>query len=146
MNRYNIYLAGGISKFGRENFDEGNDWRIYIKKKLESIDCDYKVHCINPNDYHSFLNNNTYDSQGEIMEFDLDKVRKSDLIILNFNDINSLGTMAEQTVAYERRTPVIGLCKESDKDKLHPWQIKMSHKIFNNIYDLIIYVIDYYLN
>jgi len=52
------------------------------------------------------------------MEFDLNKVRHSDLIICNFNDMFSLGTMAELAIAYERRIPVIGL--DINKQTLHP--------------------------
>ena len=31
MSRKTIYLAGGMGKFGKENFDEGNSWRKNIK-------------------------------------------------------------------------------------------------------------------
>ena len=62
-------------------------------------------------------------TQHEGMEFDLNRVRSSDLIIVNFNDVYSLGTMAEIATAYERRIPIIGL-NENNQD-LHPWQTEM---------------------
>ena len=77
------------------------------------------------------------------MEFDLYKVRNSDLIIVNFNDPNSLGTMAELAIAYEKRIPIIGL--NEDRNELHSWQIEMCARIFDNIGDMIMYVKDYYL-
>lgn len=91
MREYNIYLAGGMGKFGKEHFDEGNKWRVGCKRLLEDFSCDYKVKVCNPNDYFNFLDEpRKYESEREIMEFDLNKVRNSDLVIINFNDIYSL--------------------------------------------------------
>ena len=128
-----------MSKFGKDDFDEGNYWRIYWKKILEEIQCDYKIKVINPNDYFNFKEEpHTYQSQREIMEFDLYKVRNADLIIVNFNDMKSLGTMSEIAIAYEKRIPVIGL--DVDKQELHPWQIEMTNRIFNNMDEMLEYV------
>ena len=101
-----------------------------------------KVH--NPNDYYNFLQNPPlYDNQREVMEFDLNLVRHSDLIIINFNDVYSLGSMAELAIAYERRIPVIGL--NTDRQTLHPWQECMCNRIFNDIDELLDYVEDFYM-
>ena len=51
MEVFNIYLCGGMGKFGKENFEEGNYWRVYCKEILENYECDYKVKAVNPNDY-----------------------------------------------------------------------------------------------
>lgn len=144
MEVINIYLAGGMGKFGKENFDECNQWRTYCKAILETCDCDYKVKVTNPNDYFSFIENPpTYDTQREIMEFDLNKVRNADLIIVNFNDMYSLGTMSEIAIAYERKIPIVGInLKNQD---LHPWQIEMTNRIFINIDNMLDYVKDKYL-
>ena len=144
MERYNIYLIGGMTKFGAANFEEGNKWRTYLKDRLEMCNSSYRVHVINPNDYYNFLDDSTYDSQREIMEFDLHRVRHSDLCICNFNDPGSLGSMAELAIAYDRNIPVIGLC--GCNEELHPWQEEMIAKKFVDIESLGSYVIDYYLN
>ena len=144
MEKFNIYLIGGMTKFGVDNFEEGNKWRVYLKDRLEMCNSLYKVHVVNPNDYYNFLDDSTYDSQREIMEFDLHKVRNSDLCICNFNDSGSLGSMGELAIAYDRRIPVIGLCENNEK--LHPWQEEMIIKKFVDIEALASYVIDYYLN
>ena len=144
MDRFDIYLIGGMTKFGADNFDEGNKWRVYLKDKLESCDSLYNVQVVNPNDYYNFIDNTTYDSEREVMEFDLHKVRNSDLCICNFNDPASLGSMSELAIAYDRRIPVIGLCENNEK--LHPWQEEMITKKFDNIEALASYVLDYYLN
>lgn len=139
------YLAGGMGKFGKDNFDEGNRWRVYCKTVLENYEGEYSIDVVNPNDYFNFLEEPPrYASQREIMEFDINKVRNSDLIIMNFNDMWSLGSMAELAIAYERRIPVIGLNEK--KQELHPWEIEMCTRIFNNIDEMLDYVEDFYLN
>lgn len=144
MKDYFVYLAGGMWKFSKENFAEGNEWRIYCKDALERFDCDYMVRVINPNSYFNFLDDPPkYKSQSEIMRFDLNKLRNADLVVVNFNDAHSLGTQSEIAIAYERRIPVIGV--DVNKQKLHPWQIAMCERIFDNMDDLIDYVEDFYL-
>lgn len=144
MEVFNIYLCGGMGKFGKENFDEGNHWRVYCKEILEKHECNYKAKVINPNDYFSFADDPpTYDNQREIMEFDLNKVRNADLIIVNFNDVYSLGSMSEIAIAYERKIPIIGInLKNQD---LHPWQIEMTNRIFSDMDAMLEYVRDKYL-
>lgn len=145
MQNMRIYLCGGMSKFNKENFNEGNKWRVLCKEVFENCDSQYYVYVDNPNDYFNFIEEpRRYQSQREIMEFDLNKVRNADLVIINFNDMYSLGSMAELAIAYEKRIPVIGL--DVDNQELHPWQIEMCNRIFNNIVDLIDYVEDFYLN
>ena len=145
MKDFTIYLAGGMGKFGKENFDEGNKWRVLCKREFEDYDSQYYVYVDNPNDYFNFIEERRrYQSQREIMEFDLNKVRNADLVIINFNDMYSLGSMAELAIAYEKRIPVIGL--DIDNQELHPWQIEMCNRIFNNIGELVDYVEDFYLN
>lgn len=143
-NTYNIYTCGGMGKFGKENFNKGNVWRIYCKNVLEHYECDYKVKVCNPNDYYNFIDEPPqYKSQLEVMKFDLNKLRDSNLVIANFNDMYSLGSMAELAIAHERRIPVIGL--DIDNQTLHPWQVCMCERIFNDIDEMLDYIQDFYL-
>lgn len=143
MRNFICYLAGGMGKFGKDNFDEGNRWRLIFKKRLESNE-NMNVKAINPNDYFNFLEEPPrYISQREIMEYDLNRVRKSDLIIVNFNDMLSLGTMAEIAIAYERKIPIIGL--NETNQTLHPWQVEMCNRIFTETHELLDYVEYFYL-
>ena len=143
-NIYNIYTCGGMGKFGKENFRECNAWRVYCKNTLENCECDYNVRVINPNDFFNFIDEPPqYKSQSEVMNFDLNKLRNSNLVIANFNDIYSLGSMAELAIAHERRIPVIGL--NVGNQELHPWQVCMCERIFNNIDEMLNYVEDFYL-
>lgn len=117
-------MAGGIPKFGKDRFYESNIWMNKCIKELCKYDQIYKILITSPIDYFNFLSKiPVYKTQHEGMEFDLNRVRSSDLIIVNFNDVYSLGTMAEIATAYERRIPIIGL-NENNQD-LHPWQTEM---------------------
>lgn len=131
-----------MGKFGKENFSEGNEWRVDISNQLKNLSDGY-ISSINPNDYYNFLDDSTYDSQKEVMDFDLWKLRQSDLVIVNFNDISSLGTMSEIAVAYDHKIPIIGLCEDDNINQLHPWQESMCLKIFTDREVLVRYVIDY---
>ena len=52
LKEFAIYLAGGMGKFGKDNFDKGNTWRKYCKHILEHFDgSKYSINVINPNDY-----------------------------------------------------------------------------------------------
>lgn len=144
MKDYHIYTAGGMGKFGKNEFNKANNWRVFCKNTLENCDCDYKVKVCNPNDYFNFVDDEPkYSSQKEVMLFDLHKVRTSDLLIVNFNDMGSLGTMCEVAIAYENKIPVIGL--DTDRQLLHPWQIEMCNRIFTDINEMLDYIEDFYL-
>ena len=143
MKNYTVYMAGGMGKFGKDNFDEGNRWRLFFKKRLESCE-NMNVKAINPNDYFSFIQEPPkFTSQREIMEYDLNRVRNADLIVVNFNDMWSLGTMAEIAIAYERKIPIIGL--NETNQTLHPWEVEMCNRIFTETHELLDYVEYFYL-
>ena len=78
------------------------------------------------------------------MNFDLYHVKTSNLIIMNFNDMRSIGSAIELAIAHERGIPVIGL--NENKQQLHPWQYCACLKIFNNMEDLLDYIKRYYLD
>ena len=145
MRQLFVYLAGGMGKFGKDEFDKSNTWRVLTKQFLENNDAyNVEVHCTNPNDYFSFASDaKEYESEREVMEFDLNKLRKSDLVVVNFNDMYSLGTMAEIAIAYEKKIPIIGL--DVDDQELHPWQKEMTNRIFTNTSELFEYLENFYL-
>ena len=141
MNNFNIYLAGAMSGL---SFEEQNNWRKTVKDELESTCSIYRINCINPVDYYNFEDEPKYDNETEIMNFDLHKLKHSDLVVVNFNRPDSLETMAEIATAYELRIPVIGLKDESAK--LHPWQECMCAKMFTDLCDMLFYIRLFYLS
>lgn len=142
MEHKRIYLAGGMGAFGAEEFEKANEWRVDIKKQLENIS-EGKFIVINPNDYYNFLEKKQ-ESEREIMLHDLDLVRNSRIIIVNFNDPKSLGTMAELAISYDMKKPIFGLCENGEKEKLHPWQECMCTRIFYDREDLVAYIIEFH--
>lgn len=140
MKDFNIYLAGGMQNL---SFDVSNIWRNNVIKSFKNVYSYSNVKCINPNDYYNFKEI-TYDSQHEVMDFDLYKVRHSDLVIVNLNDVKSIGTAMELAVAHENGIPIIGLNEEHNE--LHPWESCMCNKIFHNMQKMVRYIADYYLN
>ncbi|MBQ6998248.1 MAG: nucleoside 2-deoxyribosyltransferase [Clostridia bacterium] len=143
MREFRIYASGGMQKFGRDNFNESNNWRKHCKTTLETHECDYRVRVFNPNDLFNFKDEPRYVSEREVMNVDLYKLRQSDLVIVNFNDKWSLGTMSEIAIAYDRRIPVIGLNENSQE--LHPWQQCICERIFNSVNEMLDYIKDFYL-
>ena len=140
MKEFTIYLAGAMSDI---SFEDSNEWRRILTEMFKHTYSDVKVNCINPNDYYNFKEV-TYDSEHEIVEFDLYKVRHSDMVIVDFNHPDSKGTLVEQAIAYENKIPIIGLNEKNNK--LHPWQIDMTNKIFDDKLTLVNYVTNFYLN
>ena len=77
MKQLSVYLAGGMGKFGKDEFDKANTWRVLTKQFLENNDCNVDVFVTNPNDYFSFADDKPmYKSQKEVMEFDLNRLRR----------------------------------------------------------------------
>lgn len=142
MENVKIYLSGGM---GSLSFEEQNTWR---KQIINAIKWNYDNKTknpifFNPVDYYNFQEVR-YDNQREVMEFDLNALRNSNLVVVNFNDPSSLGTCAEIAIAYEMKIPVIGINK--DNKELHPWLVCFTNKMFKDLKDLVEYVVEFYLN
>lgn len=140
-----FYLCGGMGKFGKERFNEVNEWRVDIKNRIEEIS-EGRVRCCNPNDHFNFLNNNDYKTQREVMNYDLFRVRNSNFVIVNFNDPESIGSACEMAIAFEHRIPIVGLCDTDKEDNLHPWLKEFCERIFNDKEELIFYLVQHYIN
>lgn len=142
METVKIYLAGGMCGLSEE---EQTKWRRQIKDAIMYGDFSYDkkpVFC-DPTQYYSFFNKE-HKTDREIFEFDLYNVRKSDLIIVNFNDEKSIGTAMELAVAKENKIPVIGLNK--DNRELHSWLTECCTRVCDNVRELVEHVVWFYLN
>lgn len=141
METIKIYLSGGM---GNLSFEEQSKWRKNIQDAIKfNYDCEKKPIFFNPVDYFNF-EEVRYQNQREVMEFDLNGLRHSDLVIVNFNDPASLGTCAELAVAYEMKIPILGLNKDSKE--LHPWLECYCNRIFKDVKSLVEYTVEFYLN
>ena len=144
-----IYLAGAMA-----GLPYAEQMRIRyaiiaaISLYMAKHDTQYTPLFINPVDYYTFEDNPneepSYDSPREVMDFDLDRVRESDLIISDLTYDKSMGTMAEMAISYDRGIPVIGYMEE-EKD-IHDWQKCFCRRIFTDLEKLAKYVCEFYLN
>lgn len=141
METIKIYLSGGM---GNLSFEEQSKWRKNIQDAIKfNYDYEKKPEFFDPVNYFNF-EEVRYKSQREVMEFDLNGLRHSDLVIVNFNDPTSLGTCAELAVAYEMKIPIIGINK--DEKELHPWLIEFTSRMCSSLKEAAEYVVDFYLN
>lgn len=145
MKTFKIYLAGGMQNL---SFEEQNSWREKVRKELEQHyyngNVKYHLDIINPCKYYNFQEPEKYDTQTEVMRFDLHHVKTSDLVVVNFNDPNSIGTAMEIATCYERGIPVIGFVEKTTA--LHSWINCSCEKILPALDDMIDYIVDFYLS
>lgn len=143
MNKKIIYLSGGISGL---SYEQQTSWRRYLKEYI--YDLGDEVECFDPtesfNEYKCIFN-----CEVEGMEYDLAVLRKSDLVVVNFNNPKSIGTAMELMLAKELKIPVIGIVEKHCE--LHPWLVECCLRIFdidmydnvNELWDSVIYYLDH---
>ena len=113
-NKLTIYLAG---RMGGLTKTEYNTWREVLRKKLEIAAecCNSIIQVINPADYFDFDNMEGHTDK-EIMQFDLNMVRQSDIVIANVNGINeSIGTSIEVYEANRLNIPIMSCMGTGNK-------------------------------
>lgn len=137
-----MYLSGGM---GNLSFEEQSKWRKQIIDAIKFGGYDYekKPTFFNPVDYYNFQETR-HKSEREVMQFDLNGLRNSDLVIVNFNDPSSLGTCAELAIAYDMKIPIVGINK--DGKELHPWLECFCDRMCDSIKEAVEYVVEFHLN
>ena len=129
MEKVKIYLSGAMTGM---LIEEQKIWRSNIVNAVKFGDYSYdkKPIFFNPVEYYNFEEEN-YSSEKEIMEFDLYNLRKSDVVIVNFNNPSSIGTAMELILAKERHIPIIAFGVKNQN--IHPWLLECCTKICDNI-------------
>lgn len=147
-NKLKIFLSGGMSNIPEE---DSKKWRrLFKQSKYKNISSAYYA------DQYIFINPTTlykpsepYDPivEKEAMEYDLYWVKHSDLIVVNFNSLSSIGTAQEIMLAYTLNKPIIGMIEEDKYNQLHPWYKQECIKIFkyksDKLEDIINEIIEY---
>lgn len=145
MKEFQIYLCGKMSGL---NLRQMNEWRITLKDALDfsaKTISNVKVNIVNPVDYYNF-ENPTHQSEFEVMQFDLNKVKKSDIVIANTEGLNtSIGSAIEIYEANKRDIPVIMYDPKHEYWSVHPWLKECTSRVETTIDDLVQYVAEYYL-
>lgn len=141
METVKIYLSGAM---GSLSYEEQSKWRQQVMDAIKfNYDYEKKPLFFNPVNYYNF-EEVRYKTQREVMNFDLNGLRHSDLVIVNFNDPSSLGTCAELAIAYDMKIPIVGINK--DKNELHPWLECFCDRMCESIKEAVEYVVDFHLN
>lgn len=140
MERVKIYLSGSMSGV---SFEEQSKWR---QRVMDAINYQYehnkKATFFNPVSFYNF-EDKQQKSEREVMEFYLYNLRKSDIVIVNFNNVWSIGTAMELMLAKEMHIPVIGW--NSSGEKLHPWLSECVTRLCDDMKEAVEHVVDFYL-
>lgn len=126
------------------SFEEQTRWRKQVQDAIKFGGYDYekKVSFFDPTQYYNF-EEKQHKSEKEPFEYDLYNLRNSNIIVVNFNDPNSIGTAMELMLAYEYHKPVIALNK--DGIELHPWVLQCVSRICDNMKELVEHIVNFYL-
>ena len=140
METCRIYLSGGMSGL---SLDEQTKWRKRVQDAIKyGYEHEKKPVFFDPTQHYSLFEQE-HKSEREAFEYDLNALRKSDLVIVNFNAPQSIGTAMELMLAKELRIPVIALNK--DHVELHPWLIECCTRICDDLKELVEHIIKFYL-
>lgn len=141
METCRIYLSGGM---GSLSFEEQSKWRQQIQDAIKfNHECEKKPIFFNPVNYYNFTEVR-HKSEREIMEFDLNALRNSNLVIVNFNDPKSIGTSMELMLAKEMNIPVIGFGVNGQT--IHPWLLECCTRVCDDLRESVEHTVDFYLN
>lgn len=143
MEKVKIYLSGGMTGL---SYEEYMRWRKEIINHQIFIMGGLKKEPIffNPPDYYNFEQED-YVTEKEVMEFDLYNLRNSDIVIVNFNAPDSIGTAMELMLAKEFHIPIIGIDNQDDKE-IHPWLVECVSRLCLNLEEAVSYVKEFYLS
>lgn len=138
MSKPTIYLAGKMSGL---DFDTMNNWRQRARFLL-NLKSDKPLNIINPVDYYNFeMDRSTYTDK-EVKNFDLWAVKRSDLILVELDNPDSIGTAIEIHMAHDEwRIPVIGF----GNGDIHPWMKLCLTKHCETLEEAVEHIVDFYL-
>lgn len=139
MDKVKFYMAGGM---GGLSIEEQMEWRNDIEDKINQKSPNTPTYFFQPPYYYQ-PDGDHHRSEREAFMFDLDRLRHSDVVVVNFNVPKSIGTAMELAVAYENRIPVIGL--NENKNELHPWSYECCTRICETREELVTHICDFYL-
>lgn len=125
-DKLKIFLSGGMTGLTEE---EASKWRISFKLN-NAVQDDTPFIFIDPTYYYFPTDKTTQEYEKEAMNYDLYLVKHSDLIIVNFNSLSSIGTAQELMLAHTLNKPIIGMIPEDKYEQLHPWYKEECIKIF----------------
>ena len=143
-NKLTIYLAGKMSGLNKNDYC---NWRSELTDALidKSFLIGSSIQIINPTDYFDFEDMDMH-LEKEVMQFDLNMVRQSDIVIVNVNGVSSsIGTAIELYEANRLNIPVIAYTDRDVEDDIHPWIENCFSTVQMRKDELINYICDFYM-
>ena len=136
MSKIKCYLAGKMSGL---TYEQMNNWR----RKIEVMLLDYDFQCINPVDFYNFEMDRSSYTDKEVKEFDLLAVKKSELVIINLEYPDTIGTAIELHMAQEWGIPVIAFGRTKERP-VHPWMDLCITKECVTMEEVVDYIVGFY--
>jgi len=120
--------------------EQMNKWRLDASLLLGM---DFYI-TINPVNFYNFeLDRSTYTDR-EVKEFDLTAIKNSDLVLVNFEYPDSIGTAIELHMTHDVwGIPVIAF--GGDINKVHPWMVVSVTKYLKTLDEAVAYINEFYL-
>lgn len=139
MRKFKCYMAGRMQNL---SFEDMNSWRekatLLLKEKSDNM-----VHTENPCHFYNFKRDpNTY-TEKEVKEFDLHLVKNCDIMLVNLDFADSIGTAIELHMAHDVwGIPVIAFREEHNKS--HPWIDLSVTKFCKTLEEAIDHIMEFY--
>ena len=108
----------GLSK------EQMTGWRNEFRNAMSTHD---GVKIISPPDLFAF-GGGCYEK--EAFDYDLYWVRNCDVLVVNLNKLDSIGTAQEIMLAHILNKPIIMICEEGAYDDVHPWYKEEATRFF----------------
>lgn len=142
-NKKMIYISGRMSGLPHDEMMKSRKNITAFLEELISIrEADWKV--ADPATLYNYKNN-VHKSEREIMQFELNLVRNSDIVIVKLEDINeSIGSCIEVYEAYKNNIPVVAYGDDEDWYMTHPWIKECVSRREGSIEDACMYIADFY--
>ena len=139
-----VYLAGKMSGL---TFEEMNKWRIKADAALHNAcyTTGMRLRVCNPVNYYNFETQD-YQSDKEVMDFDLAMIKGCDLVLVNLEGLNtSIGTAIELYECLKSSIPVIAFGSNENYWGLHPWVSLCITRKEDNIDKAVEYIKNFYM-
>jgi nucleoside 2-deoxyribosyltransferase len=140
MKKIKIYLAGKMSGL---TWEQMNGWRVEATLKIKATNQDRYNFCIeNPCSYYNFEIDPASFSDYECKCFDLFLVENCDLVLVNLDYPDSIGTAIEMELASRFwNKPIIAF---GTRDNIHPWMKLAVTKQCKTMDEAITHMFDFY--
>ena len=134
-----IYLAGAMTGLP---FNEQISWRNDFTDMIQERRAIERIMVFNPCLAYS-PSDNRHKTEKEVMRYEIYNLKKADVVVVNLNNQDSIGTCMEIAIAHDHGIPIVGLY--DGDEPLHPWLEECCTRVCDSMDELIEYVADYYI-